>query len=61
MDMVFRDDECRIGTDNASANFASCRHMACNLARKAQGKDSTRLGRKAASRDDEYLVSLAAA
>jgi predicted transposase YbfD/YdcC len=61
MDMVFRDDECRIRTDNAPANFATCRHMAYNLARKAPGKDSIRLRRKTASWDDEYLVSLIAA
>jgi len=28
MDMVFRDDECRVRTDNAPANFATCRHIA---------------------------------
>src|ERR1035437_6832586 len=31
MDMVFRDDECRVRTDNAPANFATCRHIAYNL------------------------------
>lgn len=61
MDMIFRDDECRIRTNNAPANFATCRHMAYNLARKAPGKDSIRLRRKTASWDDEYLVSLIAA
>ena len=35
MDMAFRDDECRIGTDNAPPNFATCRHIAYNLTRKA--------------------------
>lgn len=33
MDMVFRDDECRVRTDNARANFATCRHIAYNLTR----------------------------
>ena len=33
MDMVFRDDECRVRTDNAPANFATCRHIAYNLTR----------------------------
>jgi hypothetical protein len=61
MDMVFRDDECRVRTDNAPANFATFRHMAYNLARKAPGKDSIRLRRKTASWDDEYLASLVAA
>jgi predicted transposase YbfD/YdcC len=61
MDMVFRDDECRIRTDNAPANFATCRHIAYNLTRKAPGKDSIRLRRKTAGWDDEYLASLIAA
>src|SRR6201998_982231 len=35
MDMIFRDDQCRVRTDNAPANFATCRHIAYNLTRKA--------------------------
>ena len=61
MDMVFRDDECRIRTEHAPANFATPRHMAYNLARKAPGKASIRLKRKTASWDDNYLASLIAA
>jgi predicted transposase YbfD/YdcC len=61
MDMVFRDDECRVRTNNAPANFATCRHIAYNLTRKAPGKDSIRLRRKTAGWDDEYLASLVAA
>jgi predicted transposase YbfD/YdcC len=61
MDMVFRDDECRVRTDNAPANFATCRHIAYNLTCKAPGKDSIRLRRKTAGWDDEYLASLVAA
>jgi predicted transposase YbfD/YdcC len=61
MDMVFRDDECRVRTDNAPANLATCRHIAYNLTRKAPGKDSIRLRRKTAGWDDEYLASLVAA
>ena len=61
MDMVFRDDECRVRTDNAPANFATFRHMAYNIARKASGKDSIRLRRKTAAWDDDYLASLIAA
>jgi predicted transposase YbfD/YdcC len=60
MDMVFRDDECRIRIENAPANFVTLKHMAHNLTRKAPGKDSIRLRRKTASWDDEYLVSLVA-
>ena len=61
MDMVFRDDECRVRTHNAPANFATFRHMAYNIARKAPGKDSIRLRRKTAAWDDDYLASLIAA
>ena len=61
MDMIFRDDECRIRTEHAPVNFATLRHMAHNLIRKAGGKDSLRLRRKTAAWDDKYLASLIAA
>ena len=61
MDMVFRDDECRIRTSHAPTNFATCRHIAYNLYRKAPGKDPICLRRKTAGWDDEYLASLIAA
>ncbi len=58
MDMIFRDDECRLRTANAPANFATIKHMALNLIRGAPGKDSLRLRRKAAAWDDDFLASL---
>ena len=61
MDMIFRDDECRIRTDHAPANFTTIKHMAHNLIRKASGKDSLRLRRKVAAWDDDFLASLVAA
>src|ERR1035437_2826869 len=61
MDMIFRDDECRIRIDHAPANFTTLRHMALNLIRKAPGKDSLRLKRKVAAWDDDFLASLIAA
>jgi predicted transposase YbfD/YdcC len=61
MDMIFRDDECRIRTHHAPANFTTLRHIALNLIRKAPGKDSLRLKRKVAAWDDEFLASLIAA
>jgi len=61
MDMLFRDDECRIRTQNAPANFTTLKHMAHNLIRRAPGKDSLRLRRKTAAWDDDFLVSLIAA
>jgi len=60
MDMIFRDDECRIRTNHAPANFTTLKHMAHNLIRKAPGKDSFRLKRKVAAWDDDFLASLIA-
>lgn len=59
--MVFRDDECRVRTGNAPVNFATCRHIAYNLTRKAPGRDSIRLPRKIAGWDDKCLTSLISA
>jgi predicted transposase YbfD/YdcC len=61
MDMVFRDDECRVRTENAPANFTTLKHMAQNLIKKAPGKDSQRLKRKTAGWDNDFLASLIAA
>jgi predicted transposase YbfD/YdcC len=61
LDMVFRDDECRLRTDHAPANFTTLKHMALNLIRRAKSKDSIRLRRKVAAWDDQFLVSLIAA
>jgi predicted transposase YbfD/YdcC len=61
MDMIFRDDECRIRTDHAPANFTTVKHMALNLIRRAPGKDSLRLRRKVAAWDDDFLAGIVAA
>ena len=61
MDMTFRDDECRIRTENAPENFVTLKHMAANLARRKKGKDSVRLALKTAAWDDDYLANLIAA
>jgi len=60
LDMTFRDDERRIRTENAPANFTTLTHMANNLFRKAPGKDSVRMKRHTAAWDDDYLVRLVA-
>jgi hypothetical protein len=60
MDMVFRDDEHRVRTNHAPANFATIKHMAINLLRRPPGKQSLRSRRKAASWDDDFLASLLA-
>ncbi len=58
MDMVFREDESRVRTDHAPANFSTIKQMAANLTRRAPGKHSMRLRRKAAGWDDNFLESL---
>jgi predicted transposase YbfD/YdcC len=60
MDMIFRDDECRI-REHAPANFTTLKHMAHNLIRKAPGKPSFRAKRKITAWDDDFLASLIAA
>jgi len=60
MDMVFRDDECRIRKNNAPANFTTVKHMASNLLRTAPGKDSLRVKRKVAAWDDDYIADIIA-
>jgi hypothetical protein len=54
MDMIFRDEECRIRTEHAPANFTTLKHMAHNLIRKAPGKPSFRAKRKIAAWDDDF-------
>jgi predicted transposase YbfD/YdcC len=58
MDMVFRDDECRVRTNHAPANFTTIKHMALNLLRRPSAKLSLRGRRKAAAWDDEFLAGL---
>lgn len=58
LDMIFRDDECRVRTDHAPANFTTIKHMALNLIRRPTGKDSMRVRRKLAAWDDDFLASL---
>ena len=58
MDMLFRDDECRIRKANAPANFTTIKHMAGNILCHAPGKKSLRVKRRLAAWDDEYLAGL---
>lgn len=60
MDMIFRDDECRVRSEHAPANFTTLKHMAHNLIRRAPGKDSLRVRRKVAAWDDDFLANLIA-
>jgi len=61
MDMTFRDDDCRVRTNQAPENFVTLKHMAQNLVRKTPGRDSVRLRIKTAAWNDDYLASLIAA
>ena len=58
MDMVFRDDECRVRKDHAPANLTTIKHVAFNFLKQAPGKDSMRLRRKRAAWEDDYLYDL---
>lgn len=58
LDMVFRDDECRVRTAHAPANLTTLKHMALNLLRRPSGKHSLRVKRKIAGWDDDFLASL---
>jgi predicted transposase YbfD/YdcC len=58
MDMMFRDDECRVRTNHAPANFTTIKHMALNLLRAAQSRDSLRIRRKVAAWDDDFLAAI---
>jgi predicted transposase YbfD/YdcC len=60
MDMVFGDDECRVRTDHAPANFTTIKHMAANLFARQTSKHSLRTRRKIAAWDYEFLASLIA-
>src|SRR3954452_2653446 len=61
MDMIFRDDACRVRTSYGPANFTTIQHMAHNLLRKATSKNSLRSRRKATAWDDDFLASLVTA
>ena len=61
LDVTFREDDCRVRTEHAATNFATFRHAAHNLIRRAPGKDSMRLKRKTAAWNDDFLASLLAA
>jgi hypothetical protein len=59
--MLFRDDERRVRTNHAPANFTTIKHMAYDLLRMPSGKDSFRVRRKVAGWDDEFLAGLVTA
>jgi predicted transposase YbfD/YdcC len=58
MDVVFRDDLCRLRTGHAPHNMAAIRHIALNLVRQATDKASLKVRRKKASWSTDYLEAL---
>lgn len=58
MDMVFRDDECRIRKGNAPANFTTIKHAASNRLRSVKGNQSLRLKRHLAAWDEVFLFQI---
>ena len=61
LDMIFRDDECRVRTDNAPFNLAIVKHLALNVLRTGKAKDSLRMRRKVAAWDENALAAYIAA
>ena len=58
MDCIFRDDECRVRTEHAAANFTTVKHIAHNLLRRHPAKKSMTTKRLMAGWDEDFLVSL---
>jgi len=58
MDMVFRDDECRIRKGHAAANFTTIKHAATNLLRRSTAKASLTLKRHLAAWDEDFLFEI---
>ena len=61
MDCVFRDDECRVRTDHAPANFTIIKHIAHNLLRRNPAKISMISKRLKAGWSEQFLASLISA
>ncbi|OQM74441.1 hypothetical protein BFN67_22065 [Pseudaminobacter manganicus] len=58
MDCLFGDDECRVRTEHAPANFTTIKHIAHNLLRRHPAKHSMTTKRLTAAWDEDFLVSL---
>ncbi len=56
--VVFHDDLMRLRTENGPINMATIKHMAMNLIREANGKESLKVRRKTAGWDQTYLKAL---
>ena len=59
LDVTFRQDDCRIRTGNAAANFTTINHAAINLLRRVPGKKmSMPQKRRSAALDDDYMEAI---
>lgn len=59
LDVTFKEDSCRIRTDNAPQNFAIIKHIANNLIRKENStKKSMNVKRRLAGWDNTYLLKV---
>jgi predicted transposase YbfD/YdcC len=59
LDIVFREDECRIRKGNGAENFAVLRHIALNLLRReTSAKRSLKGKRMKAALDENYLLKV---
>lgn len=56
LDMVFRDDECRVRTRHSATNFVTLKHITLNMLKKVNDKNSLRVRRKTAAWDEDYLL-----
>lgn len=60
LDVIFRDDDSRVRTGNAGANFTTIKHAALNLLRRSQAKGSLTTKRLRAGWSEAYLAELLA-
>ena len=59
LDVVFREDDCRVRAGNAAENFAVMRHLALNLLKSVKDtKLSVRLRRMSAAWDEDFLMKV---
>ena len=58
LDVLMREDECRVRAGNSAENFATLRHLAFNLLKTEPTKKSLRRKQKTAGWDHSYLLQI---
>lgn len=58
LDVLMREDECRMRAENSAENFATLRHLAFNLLKTEPTKKSLRRKQKTAGWDNNYLLQI---